>query len=41
MPFNIFEYTLYNYIEDHGENIEDIKKIMEEFNSIKWEVVPQ
>ena len=41
MPFNIFEYVLFNYMEEHEESIEDIHNLMEEFDSIKWEGIPQ
>ena len=41
MNINIFEYVLYSYMDDHEENIDDIRELIQEFNSIKWEVIPQ
>lgn len=41
MPFDMSEYVLYSYLEEHPDNIEDIRKLIMEFKSIQWEVIPQ
>ena len=41
MPFNIIEYMLYNYMEEHEECLDKMHEYMTEFAQIRWEGIPQ